>query len=281
MKIAFGAASLLMAAVAGTALAAEVKIGGSGAPTLALEPVAQAFHKRHPDLRPVMISTLGTRGGMRAVAEGALEVGVASRELSAAEAASGLTQVEFARTPFVFATQAKNRTTRITLEEVVDIYDGKMQTWPDGTKLRLVLRPEGDSDTMVLRSISEELRRASTAAAKRPGMPVAITDADSSESLESIPGAFGTMTLSQILVEKRAIRALVLDGVEPSVKNAMAGRYPLHKRFYLVVREPPSAAARAFVDFVRSPAAQALLSRTGHWAQAAGEQRQHGPVPGR
>lgn len=281
MKIAFAAASLWMAAVAGTALAEEVKIGGSGAPTLALEPVAQAFHKRHPDLRPVLISTLGTRGGLRAAAEGAIAVAVASRELSAGEAASGLVQTEFARTPFVFATSAKSKVTRITLKEVVDIYDGKTPTWADGTSLRLVLRPEGDSETMLLRSISEELRRASIAASKRPGMVMAITDGDAAESLEKIPGAFGTITLSQILGERRAIRPLVLDGVEPSVKNAMAGRYRLHKRFHLVVREPPGAAARAFVDFVRSPAAQALLSRTGHWAPAAEEPRQHGGIPGR
>ncbi len=58
----------------------------------------------------------------------------------------------------------------------------------------------------------------------------------------------------------------------------MAGRYPLHKRFYLVVREPPSAAAREFVDFVRSPAGQALLSQTGHWVHAA---ELDGRVPGK
>jgi phosphate transport system substrate-binding protein len=281
MNIALKANCLLMAAVASAALAADVKIGGSGGPTLALAPVAQAFQKRHPDLRPVLDSTLGSRGGIRAVAEGALDVGVASRELNAEEAARGLAQVEFARTPFVFATAVKNKAMRITLKEVADIYGGKMQTWPDGTKLRLVLRPEGDSDTLLVRSISEELRQASIAAAKRPGMAMAITDADSSESLEKIPGAFGTTTLSQILVEKRAIRALVLDGVEPTVANAATGRYPLHKRFYLVVREPPTAAAREFVAFVRSAAAQALLSQTGHWTHAAEAQRQNGRVPGR
>ncbi|MGQ0653969.1 MAG: PstS family phosphate ABC transporter substrate-binding protein [Betaproteobacteria bacterium] len=274
------AALFLMAALGGAASAVELKIGGSGAPTLALKALADEFHKRHPDVRPVLNSTLGTRGGIRAVTEGALDIGVASRELTAEEAARGVRQLEFARTPFVFATALKNKTTRITLKEVVDIYEGRRQTWGDGTPLRLVLRPEGDSDTMVLRSFSEELRRASIFAAKRPGMAVAITDVDGAESLEKIPGAFGTTTLSQILVEKRAIRALVLDGVEPTVKNTAAGRYPLHKRFYLVLREPPGPGAREFVEFVHSAAAQALLSQTGHWMHAPEKQQPHGRVPG-
>ena len=269
------------AVAAGWAPAADLKIGGSGGPTLALEPVASAFHKRHPDLRPVLNAGLGTRGGIRAVSEGAIDVGVASRELSAEDGTRGVTQVEFARTPFVFATPASNKVRRITLKEVVDIYDGRSQSWPDGTQLRLVLRPAGDSDTMALRGMSEELRRASLAAAKRPGMVTAITDLDNGESLEKISGAFGTTTLSQLLVEKRALRALVLDGVEPTVANAKAGRYPAHKRFYLVVREPATPAVREFVNFVRSAEAQALLSRTGHWTEAAQEQRRNARVPER
>lgn len=190
----------------------------------------------------------------------------------------GLTQVEFARTPFVFGTPVTNSVRRISLKEVVDIYDGRMQTWPDGTKLRLVLRPDGDSDTALLRSISEGLRRASIEAAKRPGMQMAITDLDSAESLEKIPGAFGTTTLSQIVVQKKALRPLVLDGVAPTVENAASGRYPFHKRYYVVVREPASPAAREFVAFVRSPLAQGLLSRTGHWIHAAEERAR---VPGK
>lgn len=280
MNLVAKVALLLLIAAARASFAAEVKIGGSGGPTLALGPVAQAFHKRHPDSRPVLNATLGTSGGIRAVTEGALDVGVASRELNAKEAARGVAQMEFARTPFVFATGAQNKTTRVTLREVVDIYGGRTQAWPDGTTLRLVLRPEGDSDTMVLRGISDELRQASIAAAKRPGMIVAISDVDASENLEKIPGAFGTTTLSQILTEKRAIRALALDGVEPTVANAAAGRYRVHKRFYLVVRDPPSAPARAFVDFVRSAEAQAILSQTGHWTQAA-EARRPPDGPGR
>lgn len=263
------------------AFAQDLRIGGSGGPTLALEAVAKAFHERNPQLRPVLVSTLGTRGGIRAVAEGVLEVGVASRELSAQEMASGLLQVEFARTPFVFATQAGNKTARISLKEVTDIYAGRMRAWPGGDPIRLVLRPEGDSDTTILRGISEELRRASMDAQARPGMVMAITDAESSESLEKLAGSFGTTTLSQILVEKRAIRALVLDGVAPTVANAQAGRYSLHKRFYLVLRQAPAPQARQFVAFVQSRPARLLLEKTGHWTVPAGRAHQDGRIPRR
>jgi ABC-type phosphate transport system substrate-binding protein len=58
---------------------------------------------------------------------------------------------------------------------------------------------------------------------------------------------------------------LALDGVEPSVENAMAGRYPLHKRFYAIVRQPPSNAAQNFIRFLQSPPAHEILRKNGHW----------------
>lgn len=276
-----GYVAALALGIVGWAAAADLRIGGSGGPAASLKPVAEVFHKRHPDIRPILVSGLGTRGGIRAAADSSIDIALTSRALTPEEAAGGLVQIEFARTPFVFATSLKNQATRITVRELTQIYAGKTETWPDGTRLRLILRPAADSDTLVLRAISDELRRASIDAEKRPGMVMAITDADSADSIEKIPGAIGTTTLAQILVEARALRALALDGVEPSVKNAMAGTYPLHKRFYLVARQRPSAAAQQFIAFVASAQAQAILAQYGHWVEAPEQRGQAGSAPAR
>jgi phosphate transport system substrate-binding protein len=117
----------------------------------------------------------------------------------------------------------------------------------------------------VLFALSEDLRKAIVEAEKRAGMVMAITDGEAVDLIERIPGALGTTTLGHIMTQRRAIRPLPLDGVEPTAENAMLGKYPLHKRFYVIVRQPPSAAAQSFVRFLQSPAAQDILQKNGHW----------------
>lgn len=265
-------------AIADSAIAEDIKIGGSGAPSAALKPVAEAFHKQHPAIRPLWIGGLGTRGGIRAAADGSIDVGLASRVLTPDEATTGIVQIELARTPFLFATSVKNNARRVTLQEIVQMYAGKVDTWPDGSRLRLVLRPPGDSDTVLLRSLSDDLRRALIDAERRPGMVMAVSDDDSADSIEQIPGAIGTLTLAQILAEKRPLRPLVLDGVEPSVENAAAGRYPLQKRFYLIVRKAPTATVQQFIAFATSAQAHAILKQYGQWIESPERRSQPGGV---
>lgn len=264
--------ALLASALAGAAqLHAQVqtlKAGGSGGGIGSLVPVVEAFQARNPDLRVELLPALGSRGGIRAAAQGAIGIGIATRALQPAEVSLGVVQIEFARTPFVFATASGNRTVGFTSKEIAGIYAGTSEQWPDGSRLRLILRPPGDSDTALIRAQSEELRAASELAERRPGMMVAMTDSDSVEMIEKVPGALGTSTLGHILSEKRQLRALALDGVEPSVENARDGRYPMHKRFFLVIRPDAGPAVQRFVAFVRSAPAQEILQSHGHWIPA-------------
>lgn len=252
------------------ALAQEIRVGGSGGATIALQAVVEAFQKRHPETRWVAISGLGTRGGIRAAANGSLDLAAASRPLRGEEISMGLSQTEFARTPFVFAVHEAARSTGITFTQLASIYAGKTTAWPDGTRLRVVLRPPGDSDTLVLRALSPELERASLESEASPGMVIAMTDLESTESIERIPGAIGTTTLSQIVNERRALKPLKLQGVEPSIENARSGAYPAHKRFFLVVRQPVRPPVQKFMDFIRSSTGREILERSGHWVPQAG-----------
>ena len=83
--------------------------------------------------------------------------------------------------------------------------------------------------------------------------------------MESTPGALGVTTLALINSEGRQLRPLALDGVEPSVKNASSGKYPLAKKFFFITKPTPSAAAQQFMSFVGTPAGREVLTQAGHW----------------
>lgn len=253
-------------AISGTAAAAaEIKIGGTGNALGAMRLLGSAFAKQNPDTPVFVLPSLGTSGAIKAVPKGAIDIGVSSRPLSDDEAKIGAVAVEYARSPLVFAVSVRSKATSLTLDQVADIYNGKLVNWPDGTQIRPILRQAGDDNTRQIRQISAALDKALSVAEQRPGMPFATNDQETAEKVESIPGALGVTTLCLIKSEDRTLRALALDGVEPTAANAAAGKYPHVKRLYYIIKSEPSAEVKRFIAFMNSPAGRDILTRTGHW----------------
>jgi phosphate transport system substrate-binding protein len=249
----------------GAAAADEFKIGGAGAALGTMRLLADEFMTRNPDVRITILPSLGSGGGIKAVAAGAIGLAVAARPPDESEGKLGVVATEYARTPFVFAVSVKSKVAVITTAELIDIYSGKMTNWADGSPARVVLRLASDIDTATIKNISPAFRRAVEVAETRPGVRVAVSDQDAADDLERIPGAIGPLTLAQIVSEKRALRAVKLNGNEPVLKNAAAGVYPYYKRLFVVTGAPRAAAVERFVAFVQSPAGLRILAGNGQW----------------
>ncbi len=253
-------------ACANVAVCAEtISISGTGAGLGTMQLLAQEYSKQHPGVTITVLPNMGSTGGIKAALAGALDIGISSRPLKPEERERGGTAIAYAKTPFVIATAAEQRVMGLTLKELAAFYSGAMQTWPDGQRLRLILRPANDSDTDVLKALSPEMNLAVTTALATPGLATATTDQDSADTLEKIPGALGSSTLALILSEKRALKALALEGVAPSIQSLKDGRYPYHKTLYIVTKSNPSNAAQSFIAFVRSVSGQQVLTAHGQW----------------
>lgn len=254
-------------AAAAAVQAQEIKIGGTGASLGTMQVLAQAYAKTHADAKITVLQSMGSSGGIKAMLAGATQIGVSSRPLSEAESKAGAAAFEYGRTPFVFAAAAASKVTGLTTQNLVDFYAGKVDEWPDGSKLRLVLRPIGDSDSELIEAMSPAMREAKSAAEQRKGMVFTVTDQETASSIEKVPGALGPSTLALLLSEKRALKALTLDGVVPSAQNIANGSYPLLKQLLIVTGPKTSPEAQAFVSFVRSGAGREILEQTGHWVK--------------
>lgn len=247
-------------------LSAEtISVGGTGGALGTMRIMVEEFKKEHPSVNIIIVPGLGSGGGRRALLGGALDITVITRAGNRQENTPGTVAVEFGKTPLVFATGNKNPVSDVTGRDLIEIYSGRKITWPSGERLRLVVRPEADSDTDVLKSISPAMEEAVKSALAREGMKMAITDSDSADAIESMPGGFGTSTLALILSEKRSLKALLLNGVAPSAKSITDGSYPLFKTFYVLTRTNSPEPARKFVAFVLSPRGREILLRLEYW----------------
>ncbi len=246
------------------ALGAEtVRINGSGCALDMMEPLVVSYRKIRPDVRIVMEKPLGSSGAIKALVAGVLDIAVSSKPLKPEEIAQGASAREYGKTPVLFVTHKNVHRTDISTREAEEIYRGRVRTWQDGKPLRLVLRPEGDVDTTILRGLSPGMDTAITAARNRKGMIVAVTDPESNEMVAATPGALGTSGLTSLLVDKPALNRLSLNGVKATVKTLASETYPLAKdiRFITTKNTPP--AALKFLEFVYSAQGRALAEKSG------------------
>jgi phosphate transport system substrate-binding protein len=258
----------LMVAVTSWPLPAQggdaIRISGTGTALGTLRLLASAYEKAHPGQVVHLLPSVGSAGAIKAVAEGALDVGVAGRDLLPGERGRGLVALVFARTAFVFAAGPRAAVDDLTPALLARIYRGESTDWPDGGRIRLVLRPRNDADTLFIRTLSPELDAAVELSLARDGMVLATTNQDCNETLSRTPGSIGPSSLTQLLTEPVGLRALSWNGVMPTLQNLSSGAYPLEKPLLLVVRAPPSGAVRSFLAFLGTPEAKRILEQTGN-----------------
>jgi phosphate transport system substrate-binding protein len=244
--------------------AATLRIGGTGSALGAIHLLANEFAKARSDIHVIVLPSLGSGGGIKALAAGKIGLAVSARPLKKAEQDRGLRASEYGRTPMVFATRQDNPAENITVDELASLYSGEHQTWPDGTPVRLIMRPESESDTMIIRAMSPAMDAAVKTALQRKELHMAINDQDNAMALEKVPGSLGLIPLAQIMTEKRRIKPLKLDGLAGTSEALRAGRYPYLKTHYVVINPQPTPEAQAFLRFIDSPEGQAVLSASGY-----------------
>ena len=269
LTIQFIAATVIAAALIVTLparpRAETIKLGGTGGALATMQRLADAFKKEHRADEVQIVTGLGGKGSKKALLGGALDISVMTTVGNAAETPAGLAAKEFAKVPHAFVANAKASVGGVTLKDLVEIYGGRRTTWPNGERLRLILRSETDVDTEVLKSMSAAMAAAVTSALKREGMTVAGTEQESADLVESTPGALGSNTLPMLLAEKRALKILPLDGVTPSAKAVANGSYPWFKTFHVLTKAPPPPHVQRFVSFIFSAKGRQLIAPYEYW----------------
>lgn len=240
-------------------------ITGTGSSIGTMKLMAKGFQKKYPGVTVQVLPSIGSTGGIKAVKEDKIDIGLSYYPLKPEERSAEIIEEPYGRTAFIFGVQDSNPTQSFTLAEIEEIYAGKRKTWPDGTPIRLILRPVSDSFSAYLASINPGLKSASEKAHSIPGVFVGNTDQEAAVQIEKTPGSFGTTSISLVASEKRKIKALFVDGAPPTLTNISTGKYPYVKTLSLVYKKDKyKDAVKDFIEFVFSRDGQKLLSDNGY-----------------
>jgi phosphate transport system substrate-binding protein len=261
LGVAFLAAALVGGG-SGVAHAELLRIGGNGS-VMAMLPAVFAVFARAEEDKLEVIQGLGHGGAMRAATDGLLEVAIASRPLNSKELAQGLTSVLTFRSPFGFVTSHPGAD-GFKSSEIADLFKSAKARWADGSPMRIILRPRGASDSLALGELFPNMKAAIEQARRRPDIPVATSDEDNTQLAEQVTGSLTAATLTQIMVERRNLRFVPIDGIEPSLESLESGSYLYQRTLYFVLPAKRSAAAERFIAFLRSAEGKAALRASGN-----------------
>ena len=201
----------------------------------------------------------GSGSGIQAVSEGRCDIGLASRSLKDDEKSSGLTETVLAYDGIAVVVSPENPVSDLTIEQIADIYTGKITNWKDvgGNDAEIVLiGREAGSGT---RDGFESITGTEEACQYRQEL---TSTGDVIATVSQNPNAIGYASLSAV---NDTVKALSVGGVAPSEDTVKDGSYVIQRPFVLVTKDGVtlSPAAQAFFDYATSAEAAPIIAQAG------------------
>lgn len=144
----------------------------------------------------------------------------------------------------------------LSLDHLREIYQGRIGNWRElgGQDSDLVIfSREAGSDTRAEFERQVMGQRKTTLGAR-----LMVTSASMVEAVASTPGGIGYVSLAYLTP---AVQALTIQGIAPDQASILTNQYPLRSTLFVVGLAEPSAANRAFIGWIQSPAGQQIVAR--------------------
>ena len=186
----------------------------------------------------------------------------AAQELTALAVQEGREAPELtpiAQEALAFFVHRDNPVEDLSLEQLRDIYAGKIRSWKDvgGPDTRIFAFQTDDERTQ--QALTNMVMR--DRATIRPLMDPTASVADYSNRPDSLGYAF--FWRANKLFPQGEIRFLSIDGIAPTPENIRSGRYPLTFPLVMATRQSPDKEVRELMDWICGPEGQELIDRAG------------------
>ena len=238
--------------------AMKLQVAGSTTVLPIAEECARIFMQNNPGSQ-IYVSGGGSSHGIKAVADGTVDIGDASRDIKDSEMTSypDLVTHAIAKDGVAIVVHPDNKISDLTMEQVQGIYAGEITNWADmggdDAEIMVVAREEGSGtrdcfETAVLKDIGKEVT------------DHAIIQDSNGKTRTTVAGnnyAIGFLSLGYVNSDIKAVR---LDDIDPTVENIRSGDYAISRTLWMITKGVPDADEQVFLDFVLSGAGQKIVN---------------------
>ena len=240
-------------------LSGSISMVGSTSMEKFANALSEAFMEKYPKVT-VTAEFVGSGAGIKAVSNGTADIGNSSRNLKDEEKAKGVAENIVAIDGIAVVVDPANTVEDLTKDQLTSIYDGTVTNWKDvgGNDAPIVVvGREAGSGT---RGAFEELLKLEDAC--KYSNELDSTGAVMAK-VASTPGSIGYVSLD---VLDDTVKALKLDGAEPTEENIKAGKYFLSRPFVMATKgeiSEQSDLVKALFDFIYSDEGSELVKSVG------------------
>ena len=234
--------------------------------------LSESFMEKYPNVT-VTAEFVGSGAGIEAVSNGTADIGNSSRNLKDEEKAGGVAEnivaidgiavvVDGANTVEDLTKQqlSEGNVRYLTKQQLSDIYEGKITNWKDAGGNDAPIVVVGRESGSGTRSAFEELL-------KLEDMCKYSNELDSTGAVmakvASTPGAIGYVSLD---VLDDTVKAVKLEGAEPTEENIKAGSYFLSRPFVMATKGDISEQndlVKALFDYIYSDEGAEIVKSVG------------------
>ncbi len=170
---------------------------------------------------------------------------------------------------FVFFVNANNPVSDLTVENIKDVYSGKITKWSDlGAKglgsITAFQRDEGSgSQSAMLRFMGDTPLMEAPIERIVMDMGGIVERTSDYRNFKNAIG-YSFRFYCNEMVKSDGIKLLNLNGVSPTRENIVNGTYPQASYFYAVTRSDAPENVKQLLDFITGPQGQYLVEKTGY-----------------
>jgi phosphate transport system substrate-binding protein len=246
---------------------AALRFAGSSSMEPLVKELAEAYARLHPGTT-FDIQGGGSGAGVAAAGMGTVDIGNVSRWVEGGE---------FKKFPYLqlltvgydglaIIVPADLKLPGLTMQQARGIFAGEITNFsqvdgPDA-KIITVVPEQGRGSRDTFDELVMTYREGGVK--KQKQVSATITLAEGQESVSQVvartPNSIGIASFSSA---NEGVRAVAIDGAEPTGDNVLNGSYTIFRPFNMVTDGPPQGMAKAFMDFIVSQEGQTIIAKYG------------------
>lgn len=249
-----GVVAVLLLALVGCGGGVSGSLTASGSTTVLpiAEQAAEDFMAENTSAN-VTVQGGGSSVGITNVAQGVSQVGNSSRELKDDEMNLGLVDHKIALDIIAMIVNKDVTVKSLTKDQASGIFLGKIKNWNEvggpNQPITVLIRDEASGT----REMFDEKILGKTK--DNPVKPVSgaletTSNGIMRQKVASTPYSIGYISFGYM---DSSVKALELDGVAPTLENALADKYELQRYLHMFTKGEPTGITKSYIDFVLSP----------------------------